>query len=81
MLVGRVRQINRRLAIAYQYNTYEHRCKGNSWRCTQGSRVTLLDGLSLAVTILGWPDSWFGVVVNVAILAYLLVGARMGWLP
>ena len=37
--------------------------------------------LSLVVTVLALPDSWFGVVVNVVILAYLLVGGRMGWLP
>lgn len=37
--------------------------------------------LSLVVTILDWPDSWFGVVVNMMILAYLLVGRRMDWLP
>jgi hypothetical protein len=37
--------------------------------------------LSLVVTVLALPGSWFGVVVNVVILAYLLVGGRMGWLP
>jgi hypothetical protein len=37
--------------------------------------------LSLAITVLGWPDSWFGVLVNLAILAYLFVGGKRGWLP
>lgn len=37
--------------------------------------------LSLEITVLGWPDAWFGVLVNLAILAYLLVGDRRGWLP
>jgi hypothetical protein len=37
--------------------------------------------LSLVITILGWPDAWFGVLVNLAILACLLVGERRGWLP
>ncbi len=40
--------------------------------------VTLL---SLVVTVLGLPDSWFGVVLNMVILAYLLVGGRIGWMP
>lgn len=37
--------------------------------------------LSLVVTVLGWPDSWFGVVVNVVILTYVLIGRRIAWLP
>lgn len=48
------------------------------WWWTFTLWVTLL---SLVVTALGWPDPWFGVVVNVVILAYLLVGERTGWLP
>ena len=36
--------------------------------------------LSLVVTVLGWPDSWFR-GVNVVILSYLLVGTRIDWLP
>jgi hypothetical protein len=30
---------------------------------------------------LGLPDSPFGVVLNMAILAFVLAGGRMGWLP
>ena len=37
--------------------------------------------LSLAQPVLGLPDSPFGVVLNVAILAFVLAGGRMGWLP
>ena len=37
--------------------------------------------LSLALTVLGWPDAWFGTLVNLVILAYLFVGGRRGWLP
>jgi len=40
--------------------------------------VTLL---SLVLTVLGLPDSWFGVVLNVLILAYLLAGGRMVGYP
>lgn len=36
---------------------------------------------SLVISILGWPDSQFGVLINLVILAYLLFGGRMGWLP
>lgn len=37
--------------------------------------------LSLALTVLGLPYSPFGVVLNVAILSFVLAGGRMGWLP
>lgn len=37
--------------------------------------------LSPAITVLGRPDALFGVLVNLAILAYLLVGERRDWLP
>jgi hypothetical protein len=37
--------------------------------------------LSLALTVLGLPYSPFGVVLNVAILAFVLAGGRIGWLP
>lgn len=40
--------------------------------------VTLL---SLVICILGLPDSQFGVLVNLAILAYLFFGGQMGLLP
>ena len=48
------------------------------WWRTLTTGVTLL---SLMVTALGWPDAWFGVLINLAILAYLLAGGRRGWLP
>ena len=37
--------------------------------------------LSPAITVLGRPDALFGVLVNLAILAYLLVGECRDWLP
>lgn len=37
--------------------------------------------LSLVITVLAWPDAWFGVLVNLTILAYMLLGERRGWLP
>jgi hypothetical protein len=36
--------------------------------------------VSLVMCVLGWPDSRFGIVANVLILALLLGGARVGWL-
>jgi len=33
---------------------------------------------SLMLTILGWPASYFGVLVNVALLAYLILGRYIG---
>jgi hypothetical protein len=36
---------------------------------------------SLALTVLGWPYSRIGLVLNLLLLAYLLWGARLGWLP
>lgn len=35
---------------------------------------------SLVITILGWPDSRFGALINVVILGYLFLGGRLGWL-
>lgn len=32
------------------------------------------------MSVVGWPESRIGVVVNVAILAFLLLSARFGWL-
>lgn len=37
--------------------------------------------LSSVLTVLGLPDSPFGVVLNVVVLALVLTGWRMGWLP
>jgi len=36
---------------------------------------------SLALCISGWPDSRFGVVANLLILAFLAIGGWLGWLP
>jgi hypothetical protein len=36
---------------------------------------------SLVLSVLGWPDSRFGVLINILILAYLLFGDRLDWLP
>jgi len=35
---------------------------------------------SLALCILGWPESRIGVWVNVIILAFLIIAGRLGWL-
>ena len=34
---------------------------------------------SLALCILGWPDARFGLLVNLAILAFLFMGRRQTW--
>jgi len=36
---------------------------------------------SFFLCIIGWSESRTGVVVNIAIVAFLLVDRRMGWLP
>lgn len=36
---------------------------------------------SLALSILGWPESKYGVAINLVILALLALGARRGWQP
>jgi hypothetical protein len=35
---------------------------------------------STVLCILGWPDTQFGLYINLAILAYLVFGGRLGWL-
>ena len=36
---------------------------------------------SLALTILGWPLSRIGLTLDLVLLAYLLLGARLAWFP
>jgi len=36
---------------------------------------------SLVLSILGWPQARVGLALNLVLLAYLLLGARLGWLP
>jgi hypothetical protein len=36
---------------------------------------------SLILTLTGWPDARFGVLINLLILAYLFIGGSLGWLP
>jgi len=38
-------------------------------------------GVSLVLSILGWPDARFGVLANVVILGFLFIGPRLGWSP
>lgn len=38
-------------------------------------------GFSLVLCILGWPDTRFGLFVNLALVAFLLVNRQTGWLP
>jgi hypothetical protein len=48
-----------------------------TWWWSYTLAVTLV---SLALTILGWPDARFGVLANVIILVFLFVGPRLGWI-
>ncbi len=36
---------------------------------------------SLILCILGWPDTRFGLFVNLALIAFLLANRQMRWLP
>ena len=36
---------------------------------------------SLVLSVLGWPDSRYGLIINIIILGYLVFGDRLGWLP
>ena len=36
---------------------------------------------SLFLCIISWPDSRIGVFVNIAVVAFLLIGRRATWLP
>jgi hypothetical protein len=36
---------------------------------------------SLTLSVLGWPDARYGLLINLLILAYLLIGERLDWLP
>jgi hypothetical protein len=35
---------------------------------------------SLGLSVLGWPQARIGLVLNLLLLAYLLLGGRLGWL-
>lgn len=43
--------------------------------------VAIVTVVSLLLCVLGWPDSRIGVAVDLAILAFLMAGAALGWLP
>ena len=36
---------------------------------------------SLVLSVLGWPESRIGVILNLAILGFLGIGSNQGWLP
>jgi hypothetical protein len=44
--------------------------------------VTLITSVfSLLLCIIGWPDARYGVFINIALIAFLLVNKQTGWLP
>ncbi len=36
---------------------------------------------SFFLCIIGWPDTRFGLFINIALIAFLLVNKQSGWLP
>lgn len=36
---------------------------------------------SFFLCIIGWPDTRFGLFINIALIAFLLVNKQTGWLP
>lgn len=36
---------------------------------------------SFVISVLGWPDSRIGLIINVVIILYLIFGGDLGWLP
>lgn len=36
---------------------------------------------SLILSVFGWPESRYGVFINIAIVVFLLFGGARGWLP
>ena len=36
---------------------------------------------SFFLCIIGWPDARFGLFINIALIAFLLVNKQTGWLP
>jgi hypothetical protein len=50
-------------------------------RASWWTPITLIAALfSLFLSIAGWPESRIGVLVNIAILAFLMVNSQTGWL-
>lgn len=41
----------------------------------------IVAGFSLVLSVLGWPESRFGVLINVLLLGFLIVGRSIDWLP
>ena len=36
---------------------------------------------SLILSVFGWPESRYGVFINIALVVFLLIGGSRGWLP
>ncbi len=42
--------------------------------------IMLITWISLVFTVLGWPDSKFGIIANILLLIFLWVAPRSGWI-
>ncbi len=55
---------------------------GTGTRLPWWQPVTLITSVfSLLLCIVGWPDARFGLFINIALIAFLLVNKQTGWLP
>lgn len=55
---------------------------GTGARLSWWQPVTLMTStFSLLLCIVGWPDTRLGLFINLALIAFLLVNKRTGWLP
>jgi hypothetical protein len=55
---------------------------GTGMRLPWWQPVTLITSVfSLLLCIVDWPDARFGVFINIALIAFLLVNKQTGWLP
>ncbi|MGD1995149.1 MAG: hypothetical protein PVH62_00095 [Anaerolineae bacterium] len=55
---------------------------GTGARLKWWQSVTLTTSVfSLLLSIIGWPDARFGLFINIALIVFLLVNRKTGWLP
>jgi hypothetical protein len=65
------------LAIAFVLTGVSVVRQTSGWQ----TAVWVVSLASLIACVVSWPEARIGVVVNVAIIAYLLLGDKLGFLP
>jgi nicotinamide riboside transporter PnuC len=40
----------------------------------------IVTSISLILSILGWPDSWIGIVVNIIIIIFIPLASKLEWI-